>query len=107
MMEFTLDGNKRYEDDPYQERYFIAQEGDEEFLLFTFSVVKVAYALDEAAFYDKIRLTMELRANKLESFSRLKNYPATIALNVGMLIVFFGVMYLLFPSLRTTVFGLC
>ena len=106
-MEFALDGNKRYEDDPYQERYFIAQEGDEEFLLFTFSVVKVAYALDEAAFYDKIRLTMELRASKLESFSRLKNYPATIALNVAMLIVFFGVMYLLFPSLRTTVFGLC
>lgn len=105
-MEFSLDANKRYDDDPYQERYFIAQEGDEEFLLFIFSVVKVAYALDEAAFYDKIRLTMELRSNKLDSFSRIKNYPATIALNVAALLVFMSVMYILFPSLRKTVFGL-
>ena len=50
---------------------------------------------------------MELRANNLNSFSRLNNYPATIALNVGMLVVFMGIMYLLFPSLRTTVFALC
>jgi hypothetical protein len=71
-----------------------------------FSIVKIAYALDEASFYDKVRVQLELRANNLDSFSRLKNYPATIALNVGMLVVFFGVMYLLFPSLRTTVFGL-
>jgi hypothetical protein len=106
VMEFALDANRRFEDDPYQERYFIAQEGDEEYLLFVFSVVKVAFALDETAFYDKIRLTMELRANKLEAFSRLKNYPATIALNVVMLIVFMSVMYLLFPSLRATAFGL-
>lgn len=75
--------------------------------MFTFSVTKIAFALDEAAFYDKIRLTLELRPNKLDSFSRLNNYPATIALNVGMLVVFMGVMYLLFPSLRSTVFILC
>ena len=105
-MEFALDGNKRYEDDPYQERYFIAQEGDEEYLMFVFSVVKVAYALDEASFYDKIRLTLELRANKLDSFSRMNNYPVTLALNAAMLLVFMSVMYLLFPSLRATAFGL-
>jgi hypothetical protein len=105
-MEFALDGNKRYEDDPYQERYFIAQEGDEEYLMFVFSVVKVAYALDEASFYDKIRLTLELRANKLDSFSRMNNYPVTLALNAAMLLVFMSVMYPLFPSLRATAFGL-
>lgn len=106
VMEFELTGNKRYADDADQKRYLIAKEGDEEFLVFVFSIVKVAFAMDEAAFYKQIRVNLELRENKLDSFSRIKNYPATIALNVGMLIVFFGIMYALFPSLRTSVFAL-
>ncbi len=105
-MEFSLDRSKRYSDDAASKRYHIAREGDEEFLVFVFSIVKVAFAMDEAAFYKKVRVNLELRENSLNSFSRLKNYPATIALNLGMLFVFFGIMYALFPSLRSSVFAI-
>lgn len=71
VMEFELTASKRYADDADQKRYLIAKEGDEEFLVFVFSIVKVAFAMDEAAFYKQIRANLELRENKLDSFSRL------------------------------------
>ncbi len=47
--EFTLNQLKRYEDDPDQRRFVIEKDDSgEEYLVFTFSLVKNALAMDEA-----------------------------------------------------------
>lgn len=50
-IEFTLNNNKRFEDDADEERFQIAKIDDEEYLVFTFSLVKIAMAMDEAKLF--------------------------------------------------------
>lgn len=102
--EFTLDGAKRYVDDPRQERYEVARAGSEEYLVFLVSIVKVAFAMDEAKYFETVAVNMELRADCLDSFSRIGSFPLSILGNLAMLAVFFGLMWYLFPSLRSTAF---
>jgi hypothetical protein len=103
---FSLDASLRYEDDPRQEKYEIATIDGKEHLVFVFSVVKVALAMDEAvAVNGKILLNIELRRDSLDSFSRVGSFPLSLAANLGMLMVFFGVLYAAFPIVRTALFG--
>jgi hypothetical protein len=68
--------------------------------------VKVAYAMDEAAFFQTVKLNLELRADNLDSFSRFGSFPLSVLANIVLVGIFFGVMWYLFPSLRETVFAL-
>ena len=103
--EFTLDPNRRYTDDPNQERFEIAQANDEEYLVFHLSVVKVSFAMDEAKFFDRATVNLELRADRLDSFSKVGSFSVSILANVVMCGIFLGAMYLLFPSLRSVAFA--
>ena len=78
--------------------------GNEEYLVFLVSLVKVAYAMDEAKYFETVSMNIELRADRLDSFSRIGNFPLSLLANIAMVAIFFGVMWLLFPSLRNTVF---
>lgn len=102
--EFTLDGTKRYVDDPRQERYEVAKAGSEEYLVFLVSLVKVAFAMDEAKYFETVSVNMELRPDRLDSFSRIGSFPLSLLGNLAMVIVFFGLMWYLFPSLRSSAF---
>ena len=105
--EFTLNQNKRYEDDPNQEKYEIVKTAadGEEYLVFVFSLVKVALAMDEAEMFKGVALNLELRSDSINSFSKIDNYWLSLLANLGMIVVFLGIMYALFPILRSTVFG--
>ena len=78
--------------------------GNEEYLVFLVSLVKVAYAMDEAKYFETVTMNIELRADHLDSFSRIGSFPLSLLANIAMLTIFFGVMWLLFPALRNTVF---
>lgn len=78
--------------------------GNEEYLVFLVSLVKVAYAMDEAKYFETVSMNIELRADRLDSFSRIGNFPLSLLANIAMVAIFFVVMWLLFPSLRNTVF---
>jgi len=49
--EWTLDKNKRYTDDPKEERWEIARYKGKEYLVFVFSMFHIAYPNDEAQFF--------------------------------------------------------
>eukprot|EP00347_Sterkiella_histriomuscorum_P017432 403349391 len=104
-VEFTLNQQKRYEDDQNEERYEIKRIGDEEYLVFSFSLVKIAYAMDETQYFKTIPINFELRPDNLSSFSAVNNIAYGAAASIGMIVVFLGVMWALFPVLRETVFG--
>lgn len=102
--EFKLDAQKRYSDDSDQAKFEIGTSNNEQFLVFVLSLVKIAYPMDEAKFLDKVTLNLELRANNLDSFSKVGSFPLSLLANVAMAVVFLGGMYLLFPVLRNTAF---
>ena len=102
--EFTLDANKRYSDDPLEERYMIDKVADEEYLVFIVSLVKVAMAMDESKLFEKVKMNIELRPDSLDSFSKVDSFFLSVLANVVMVILFLGIMYALFPVLRSTVF---
>ena len=104
--DFTLNEAKRYTDDPNQERYEILKVGSEDYLVFLVSLVKVAFAMDEAKYFETVSMNLELRPDKLDSFSRIGSFPLSLFGNIVMLAAFFGIMWYLFPSLRTTVFAI-
>ena len=81
------------------------QSTGEEYLVFTFSLVKNALAMDEAQMFSQVKVNFELRPDNLDSFSRIGNFPLSLGANMIMLALFFGIMYAVFPSLRTSVFG--
>ena len=91
-------------DDPKEEKYEIATSGGEKYLVFLVSLVKVSYAVDEAKFFEGVKMNLELRANKMDSFSRVGSFPISILANIVMVLVFLGFMYAFFPSLRSTAF---
>jgi len=66
--------------------------------------VKVAYPMDESKFFDKLTMNLELRANNLDSFSKIGSFPLSILANIAMAVIFLGGMYLLFPVLRNSAF---
>jgi len=70
-----------------------------------FSIIKVALAMDEAKMFDDISLNLELRANNLHAFSKVGNYWVSMLANLAMITIFLGVLYLMFPQLRTSVFA--
>jgi len=72
--------------------------------VFLVSLVKVAFAMDEAKYFETVSVNMELRADRLDSFSRIGSFPLSLLGNVVMLAIFFGLMWYLFPSLRSTAF---
>lgn len=103
--EFTLNANKRYDDDESETHYMIQRVDDEEYLVFTFSLVKVALAMDEVTFFDQVKVNFELRADNLNSFSRVNSIGFSAAASIFMMAAFLGIMWLLFPVLRESVFG--
>jgi hypothetical protein len=66
--------------------------------------MKIAFALDEAKFYEPTKISIELRADRLNSFSRIGNYPVTLGLSIAAVIFFMVMMYKMIPALRTSVF---
>lgn len=104
-VEFSLNENLRYKDDPNIERYEIVKIDGKEYLVFVVSLVKVAFAMDEAMFFDGVTMNLELRADRLDSFSKVGNFKLSIAANIAMVAVFLGLMYALFPALRTSAFA--
>jgi len=55
-IEFAVDENKRYKDDPRGEKYEIAKIDGEEYYVFVFSLFHVAFPVDEAAFFEAARI---------------------------------------------------
>ena len=104
-VEFTLNENKRYEDDSTEERYQIQKINDQEYLVFVFSLVKIALSMDEAELFKGVKVNFELRPDRLSSFSTVNSFTVSMLANLVMIALFFGIMYALFPYLRTTVFG--
>ena len=68
-------------------------------------MVKNALAMDEAQMFTQVKVNFELRPDSLDSFSKIGSFPLSLGVNLIMLALFFGIMYALFPSLRTSVFG--
>ncbi|CDW84210.1 UNKNOWN [Stylonychia lemnae] len=104
-VEFTLNENKRYEDDQDEVRYEIKQIDDKEYLVFIFSLVKVAFAMDEAQLFKGVKVNFELRSDRLSSFSKVNSFGVSMLANMVMILIFFGILYALFPILRQTIFG--
>lgn len=96
--EFSLDQNKRFSDDPQQERYAIETIKDEEYLVFLLSIVKVAFAVDEAQFFKLTKLNIELRSDSLDSFSRVGSFPVSLAASITLIGAFIALMYFMFPN---------
>ena len=84
----------------------IEKIGDEYYLVFVVSLVKITLALDEAKLFDPVYLNLELRSDNLDSFSKVKNFDLSVLANIIMVILFLGIMYALFPILRKTVFAI-
>lgn len=68
------------------------------------SLVKVAYAVDESKYFDNVTMNLELRADNLNSFSKVNNFKLSILANIAMSVLFLGLMYFAFPILRNTAF---
>jgi hypothetical protein len=60
--------------------------------------------MDEARFFDTVKMNLELRVNNLDSFSKVGSFPLSIIANIVMAAVFLGGMYIMFPLLRNTAF---
>ena len=103
--QFGLDENKRYNDDPLQDKYLIERRGDEEYLVFMLSLVKIAIPLDEAKFFKGQQINLELRVDSIDSFSKVDSFAMSMFANLAMCVVFLSIMYFLFPILRNTVFA--
>jgi hypothetical protein len=73
-------------------------------LVFIMQIVKIAYPMDEAKFFETVKVNLELRANNLDSFSAVGSFPLSILANIAMAVIFLVGMYLLFPILRNTAF---
>lgn len=102
---FIIDGEGRYQDDPKREKYEIATLNGEEYFVFVFSLFHVAYPVDEAAFFELVRTQFKINFTSLRSHSTFNDLKITISIQVAMMLVFFLIMYILFPQLRSTVFG--
>lgn len=50
-------------------------------------------------------MNIELRPDNVNAFSRVNNIAVNLLATLTMIAVFLGLMYALFPVLRTTVFG--
>ena len=96
-IEFAVDENKRYKDDPKGEKYEIAKIDGEEYFVFVFSLFHIAFPVDEAAFFDPERIQLTLRYDYLYSHSTFNNLKITLSIQVLMVLVFLLAMYLLFP----------
>ena len=77
------------------------------YFVFTFSLVHIALPVDEALFFEPIRIQFIVFETTLDGQSRFNNANLSIAINFGAMLVFFVVLYMIFPALRNTVFALC
>ena len=105
--EFYLNDNLRYSDDPNEEIYEIKEIDNVKYFVFTFSLVHIALPVDEALFFDPIRIQFIVFETTLDGQSRFNNANLSIVINFGAMLVFFVVLYMIFPALRNTVFALC
>ena len=62
--------------------------------------------MDESKFFDTVKMNLELRADNLDSFSRVGSFPLSTLASIAMAVIVLGSMYALFPSLRSSVFGI-
>lgn len=63
--------------------------------------------MDEAiAVNGPVLVNLELRRDNLDSFSKIDNFWLSLAANIVMIFIVFGVMYKAFPIVRTTIFGI-
>ena len=61
--------------------------------------------MDEAKLFDRVKVNFELRPDNLNAFSKVDNVVVSMLANIAMIIAFLGIMYILFPVLRQSVFG--
>jgi len=65
----------------------------EKYLVFTMTVVKVSHAMDEANLYDELDVALELKANNINSFSKVDNFSISLALSCLAIVFFFYSLY--------------
>jgi hypothetical protein len=96
-IEFAVDENKRYKDDPKGEKYEIVKIDGEEYFVFVFSLFHVAFPVDEVAFFEPARIQFIIKYDNLRSHSTFNSLKITVSIQVLMVLVFLLAMYLLFP----------
>ncbi len=105
-IEFQVDKNRRYADDPNQEKYEIPSLDGEEYFVFVFSLMHIAFPVDEANFFDPVRIQFDMKIISPTSESQLSSIPLSVAVEIIAILFFLTFMYFAFPQLRTTAFGL-
>ena len=80
-----------------QEKYEIAKLEGEEYFVFVFSLMHIAFPVDEANFFDPVRIQFDMKVITPTSESQLNSLPLSIALEVIMILCFLTLMYFAFP----------
>jgi hypothetical protein len=65
--------------------------------VFVFSLVHIAFPVDEANFFDPVRVQFDMKEITPTSESELRNIPLSILLEVIVVLGFFTFMYFGFP----------
>ena len=89
---FSLNENKRYQDDVEMKAYEVIKESGKEYLVFTLSLVKVALAMDEAEMFKKEIVVIELRTDSLSSFSTSNNVWKSVLGTIMIFVLFIFIL---------------
>ena len=102
---FSLNENKRYQDDVEMKAYEVIKESGKEYLVFTLSLVKVALAMDEAEMFKKEIVVIELRTDSLSSFSTSNNVWKSVLGTIMIFVLFIFILSQFVPGVGKYVFG--
>ncbi len=98
---FTLKKEgKGYTDDP--NNYYAIENGN---LVFILLAVRNSLSFDDSHMFTETQVALDLLEDSKHSFSTVGNIYLSIVATVLIVLLFFGLVAILIPSLRQTMFG--
>jgi len=96
-LKFSLNSDKKYKDDPNEEKFEIVSNRGEKYLGFVLTVVEKSYSFDEAVMFDKVEIGLRLMPDNLDSLTELNNFSLSILMTVLVLLLSLWFIWYLLP----------